>query len=1149
MSRKIKIKKDDNFMYYPTLEDENFYKNIYVKKEFHEHKIPKQTKKIEELCKTSEFTLAPQQNFLKNYISVETPYNGVLVFWSTGVGKSCAAITIAEQFKEHMRKYNKKALIILKKSIQKGFIQQIHDINKEKVRKDDVVQCTGDTYSLSEDDRHLTMDQRRRKIKSMIRQNYDFVGYEKFANEVKKKTNWDGNLSEITADIIKKIEREYSNRVIIIDEVHHINVKSASDVNIKKVPPILKTIIKYSKNVRLVLMSATPMYDKPEEIIYLLNLLLLNDKRKEIKMSDVFNSDGRLKPDGVKILSEVSRGYISYLRGENPITFPLRLHSADAIVPKMIKYDIRGNTLKPYEKIQYLKLNLCQMSDYQYRAYKEMLKGTDVENIDDINDDSENNIPNNKHKDIGLLNLIYISNIVYPTKTGDTVYSKHGISSEDDGNGAFQKITQVINKRKRVTYKYQSHVIFDKGTPNETPFLSKEHLQKYSSKFYTALNNVIEAKGIIFIYSKWIDAGVLPFALTLEQNGISRYEDSGDKPLLDYRTNSKGGGGKTNPICFNCGKFASDPIHKPTNPLYHKWYAAKYMLLTGKKELTKIEINKAMNIINASNNKYGEEVKIIIGNEAVSEGIDFHRIRQVHILEPWYNISSLEQIIGRAIRNCSHKTLPEKDRNVEIFLYASSPSSKASIKDKETETIDEQRYRISETKDIKIKMVERILKQSATDCLLNKNGNIFADDKEIPIETSSGRKIKHNIRDKPYSRACDYMEKCEYKCNWEVSKNDKIKINEDTYNLIFAKGDIELAKRHIKMMYRKNIIYKLESIVKNVRKELPSIEEKYIYKALDEIVKSKNELVYDKFNREGYLIYRGKYYIYQPKEITDESIPLYYRGVPITDKTKKLQLQNYMVEKQNNENKNVDILSVIEDSIKKYGKLLENTININNISINDSFKTILGMVLDRLSQNDTIMMLKSIILEHNKNRLGKDKDLEKKILEYYVNNLFLEALIIDKDKKLNSDILGFKYNGKFYCIKDNSWTICNDDIRKRIEIFSKKIADRDNKKEGNVMGLITRNKKNEIIFQIIDKKKYKDATTLQDTKSKRAEITGRTCETYSLDMIYSIRDELHMKNAKDRLKKNALCMEIEFYFRLKNITDHNKKWLINNAII
>lgn len=70
-------------------------------------------------------------------------------------------------------------------------------------------------------------------------------------------------------------------------------------------------------------------------------------------------------------------------------------------------------------------------------------------------------------------------------------------------------------------------------------------------------------------------------------------------------------------------------------------------------------------------NMYGEEIKIIIGTRIISEGLDFKFLRQVHILEPWYNLSRHEQIIGRAIRYLSHKDLPLEEQNSEIYQYAS----------------------------------------------------------------------------------------------------------------------------------------------------------------------------------------------------------------------------------------------------------------------------------------------------------------------------------------------------------------------------------------------------------------------------------------------------------------------------------------------
>ena len=82
--------------------------------------------------------------------------------------------------------------------------------------------------------------------------------------------------------------------------------------------------------------------------------------------------------------------------------------------------------------------------------------------------------------------------------------------------------------------------------------------------------------------------------------------------------------------------------------------------------------NEALNKFSNNNNIYGEEVKVFIGTRAVSEGLDFKRIRQVHIMDPWYNLSRHEQIIGRAIRWCSHYKVMDKNNvypKVKVFKY------------------------------------------------------------------------------------------------------------------------------------------------------------------------------------------------------------------------------------------------------------------------------------------------------------------------------------------------------------------------------------------------------------------------------------------------------------------------------------------------
>ena len=92
---------EEQFNNYPDLEDKEFNRKIFEKKEFNlsvqtdqEPVIPVDQLQ-DELCK---FSLSSTQQFLSNYINPKTPYNGILLYHGTGVGKTCSSVTIAEGF-------------------------------------------------------------------------------------------------------------------------------------------------------------------------------------------------------------------------------------------------------------------------------------------------------------------------------------------------------------------------------------------------------------------------------------------------------------------------------------------------------------------------------------------------------------------------------------------------------------------------------------------------------------------------------------------------------------------------------------------------------------------------------------------------------------------------------------------------------------------------------------------------------------------------------------------------------------------------------------------------------------------------------------------------------------------------------------------
>ncbi len=1115
----------NKYNYYPLIDDNNFYKKLLNKTEFFKYYI-KNIKDIERNDNpNSDFLLMPHQEFLKNYISINTPYNGILIYHGTGIGKTCTAISIAEGFKHLINNQYERILVILKNDIlEENFINNIYNHNKELLKKkdDQIVHCTGTDYIVKSDE-----PQFKKKIKASIDSIYQFTRYLTFSNYIKDTLlNWNGKLNDITPIMKSIIKQYYSNRVIIIDEVH--NIKESTNKDIKAVPSVLEAIITYAENTKLILLSATPMYDKPFEIIFLLNLLLLNDNKEKIKISDVFEKDNiTLTKNGALILEQKSKGYISYLRGENPITFPLKIIPKESIIP-LPKFNINND--KKINNLKYIQLISCKFNDIQRNFYIKYIQHNQkkISNINILNnsldiinanedDISENNVSEDNHKSI-LSELLQISNIIYPTnKNNIFTYGKNYINS----NSSFtEEHNKYLKNKKYISYKFNDCALI-----NNTPFIDESILQNYSTKFYKCLMNIKKSKGIIFIYSYYKAAGVLPLALILEQNGYLPYES---KPLLNYNK-------KKNPICYMCGNLLTN--HSKYNK-DHSFSPAYYILASGSKDHIKINIAETKNVINSEQNKYGKNIKIILGTQKLSEGIDFHNIRQIHIMEPWYNMSRINQIIGRGLRYGSHKFLPSEEQNVEIFKYASSLNNNSNDQFNFTESIDEHNYRISEKKDIGIKIIEKILKKTSIDCVLNKNVNLFKNLSKKKIISSRGDIIKIDINDNNLFN---------YKCIYEPTKY--IALNSNTYDLVFSKTNLEKIIKKIKYLYKLDYIYDLHDIVNKFNN---NIETKYIYFALYELLNFKH-IIYDKFNRPGFLLYKNKYYIFQPFEFTYENIPIHYKKTPLTKKIKEHYINIIEYSKNNNDKFNTDdsfIKSLNTHELKLYNKsILEYItykINFNKNNLlpskynDDKYLNIISNIeLDKINNHYSIKLLEIIIQKYYKNNNVFDNISDKHIFEYYYNYFIIQ----------NKHIIGYNFFDHIKCYdhKLNSFSDCNEQILYSIKYNNKSISKNkfDESNISSIHGIISHDDK--YSFKIINYSKHTSATTLKNTVSLRSEITGRVCSTFNITELIEIRSLLTSDEISIKKKKTFICNEIEFLLRLYNfINKDNKIWFIKN---
>jgi hypothetical protein len=229
-------------------------------------------------------------------------------------------------------------------------------------------------------------------------------------------------------------------------------------------------------------------------------------------------------------------------------------------------------------------------------------------------------------------------------------------------------------------------------------------LSEFSSKYAEVIRHILNhPQQNVFVYCENIKgSGAVMLGYCLEQFGYSRFR----------------GGGR---------------MRK----------AARYAILSPTLE-DNGSLESILSSFNQKSNRNGEFVQVLIGGAAIAEGFTFRSVQQIHILQPHWNLSTLDQVVARGVRLGAHRFLGE---GVPVSIYRH-----VAVHPSQSPTIDVQIYKIAEDKDIQIKQTERILKEISLDCQLTLKRNI----------------VQGDIRE------CDYSS-CEYKCSypdWSVMKYD-----------------------------------------------------------------------------------------------------------------------------------------------------------------------------------------------------------------------------------------------------------------------------------------------------------------------------------------------------------------------------------------
>jgi len=790
--------------WYPSPEDPDFTYQVSRKKEFNDLYL----ERSEEMPESGE--LLQTQLFMKRFFALETPYTEALLNHGLGTGKSCALSAIVENFKnsEVNNRPRKPALVIVKsEDLARNIAQEI------------ATKCTKYIYTpkptAAEIRKGVEMTEEAKvvRLNRAISKTYEIVPIETF-------------LKNLPSD--KDIIRLYDNRVIVIDEAHVLRIQPPRKKKKRGLEAILEDIIDDEEEKdeepksqsaamlynqmhrflhlvsgRKLLLTGTPIWDKPSEIASLMNLILPPEDQLDTGAAfdaKFFNDDGTLREENIEELRQKFRGRVSFLRQ--------MMTTAQRIEEGTKEPWLKHITVYP-DALSETQAAVAREAREQIESKAVRVKGKMVER---------------EVRGGTVLKLARDAmNMVIPTF--DAAGNVNGV---EYGPEAFKKYVVKTVKRRDQKGRATTVKTYD---IDPRSFLAREirdNLREYATKFASIIEDIkSHPNEVVFIYNEEVTGpgGAIMLGLCLQLHGLV------------------------------WAKSASD-IGRPST-------ARRFAVITSDPQTTS-QSKQVQELISSSNtegkyenlptNKYGERLQVIIGSEKIALGLSIKNVRRVHVVMPHWNIPSISQAEARGYRFGSHDALKPEERVIRIFRHISveQPEDKGDVgyaqgtgfptdaSFTDYETTDVYIYKIAEEKEFKNAQIYRILKEEAFDCAAFYKRNVLDTDVE-------------------YTRNCDYRE-CNYECDGfpPVSKKGRVwdysippaRLDYSTYNLFYSSGRLKEIMDSVVTVFNSYFSLLIDSIQQLL--EIEDDEKDLLLQAIDTIINSRT-LIRNRYGFGSYL--------------------------------------------------------------------------------------------------------------------------------------------------------------------------------------------------------------------------------------------------------------------------------------------------------
>jgi len=605
--------------------------------------------------------LRKYQEFVGKYMNFNSPFRDILLYHGLGSGKTRTSLNIYNILYNSSPDWN--VFILLKASLKES------------------------TW-IKELEKWLQKDEKEFRKNNIIFISYDAPTADKiFLEKVKN------------ADVSKK-------SMYIIDECHNFIRNVYSNISSKqgrRALTIYEHILQDKKdndNVRVILISGSPAVNVPYELAILFNLLRPNlFPTSEIKFNEMYISGEThqvIKPSEINNFQRRILGLVSYYIGSTP------------------DYYAKKN-------INFVDVEMSEYQTFIYKYYEEI----------------EEKI--NKKSKSGGNYMTYTSqacNFAFPMmsqgfsgetrprprdyKITETEVNEFIKKTKDDDKKKYYKINEYLQKSEQFVNEFDKYLdkkltndLQNKYTLAEDVINFKSFVLENNKKSYEIIlkEYIANAEKLSELFKAMYNCSakmLLMILIMLHCDGL----------IQIYSNNVVMEGFQIMEVYL---KYFGFSLYTNNNNINKEHNYYRYIKYYG--GIDQMERSKLLDVFNHSNNIKGEVIKIIMISPAGSEGITLNNVRQVHIFEPFWNETRIMQMIGRAIRQCSHKLLPKEERIVDVYRYKSVKKNNT-----EKETTDQFKENLARSKEGLIQSFLDAIKSAAIDCVLNKAHNFLVGD-------------------------------------------------------------------------------------------------------------------------------------------------------------------------------------------------------------------------------------------------------------------------------------------------------------------------------------------------------------------------------------------------------------------------------------